>query len=822
MRTHSSVLRPALALGLMGLALAPAARAYWPGSPDPLPYVEVAGTSAEEMWPCVVPDGGGMLVFWGTTYGQQLFVKRLTATGAVDPAWPAAGLLVTDHLVSPSSMSVASDGAGGALVVWMDTRSGTNTDVYAHHVRAGGTLDPAWPAIGVAVCTAGGLRGDLHLVADTQGGAIAVWADTRSGNQDLYAQRVKSTGVVDPAWPANGRAICTATGPQSYPQAIPDGAGGAIVSWQDFRTSPQLAYVQHVRVTGVIDPAWPADGRAVTGGTNNQDLPVLAPDGDGGAIVAYGELHSGTSDVYAQHVLASGAVDPTWPAAGRALCSAANNQQDVRIVSDGAGGAIVGWLDHRGSPSMESVVYAQHVLVGGTVDPGWTVNGVSLHGSGIYVQTQFALMADGLGGAIASWAEGSASGYDVWAHRVTPAGTVDGMWGASGLAVASGSGDQYLPASTGDGQGGLLIAWTHTGSGVSGDIRARRVDRYGQFSAEPRIDWIQDVWGDNGGAVYLRFHTSPLEDGVDPSFYYRVWRQVPQAAAAASLARGARVVADPVAPGACAPGTLLARPDGASTSYWEYVQYVYGYGIYSILDATLATPCDSVVGGSNPLTTFMVEGVWPVTGNPHWFSEPLAGYSIDDTAPLPPYQAVATYAAGVTTLHWAPSSSPDRARYRVYRNRDSAYFYPAPEWLIGETADTTFTDPLGIPCYYALRTVDIHGNEGDWTHVSANGPADVASALPHELALSAPVPNPLRSASALRLALPAAAHVKASVYDAQGRRVRELLDTALPAGEHLVRFDGRDENGAALASGLYLFRFETGARVLSRRLVVVR
>jgi flagellar hook assembly protein FlgD len=50
------------------------------------------------------------------------------------------------------------------------------------------------------------------------------------------------------------------------------------------------------------------------------------------------------------------------------------------------------------------------------------------------------------------------------------------------------------------------------------------------------------------------------------------------------------------------------------------------------------------------------------------------------------------------------------------------------------------------------------------------------------------------------------------VYDAQGRRVRNLLTgETYPAGRHTVRWDGTDDTGRALGSGVYLFRMQVGS-----------
>src|SRR5262249_5290907 len=118
-------------------------------------------------------------------------------------------------------------------------------------------------------------------------------------------------GVVDAAWPVNGRALCTATGSQTNVAIVPDLAGGAVVSWQDARNGSANTdvYAQHVLANGTADPGRTANGRPLGSATGNQIAPVLASDGAGGAIGAWQDQRSGTFDVYAQRVNRLGGFD---------------------------------------------------------------------------------------------------------------------------------------------------------------------------------------------------------------------------------------------------------------------------------------------------------------------------------------------------------------------------------------------------------------------------------------------------------------------------------------------------------------------------------
>jgi len=104
------------------------------------------------------------------------------------------------------------------------------------------------------------------------------------------------------------------------------------------------------------------------------------------------------------------------------------------------------------------------------------------------------------------------------------------------------------------------------------------------------------------------------------------------------------------------------------------------------------------------------------------------------------------------------------------------------------------------------------------TTTATPDPIPTASAL----ALVAPAPNPFNPRTELRFALPCPAHVRLTVHDVAGRRLRTVLDGFRPAGEHRVVWDGTDAGGRALPSGTYLIRLEAGGRATSATATLVR
>jgi hypothetical protein len=100
-------------------------------------------------------------------------------------------------------------------------------------------------------------------------------------------------------WVQNGNAICTATGEQEYPQTASDGAGGAIVTWEDARNGVNYdVYAQRVDSSGAVQ--WTADGVVLCAATGSQTFPTIAYDGAGEAIISWSDSRGGANyDIYA-------------------------------------------------------------------------------------------------------------------------------------------------------------------------------------------------------------------------------------------------------------------------------------------------------------------------------------------------------------------------------------------------------------------------------------------------------------------------------------------------------------------------------------------
>jgi hypothetical protein len=569
----------------------------------------------------------------------------------------------------------------------------------------------AWPPFGRALVAAPGGQLGPAITTDGAGGAIVTWNDRRRFPFNIDAQHVLASGEVDPAWPTNGRALLTDALVQTIvpdggevPAIVSDGAGGAIVTWPDARNAPNGldVFAHHILASGVPDGAWPINGVSVSSVGGQQTTPVLVSDGAGGAIVAWVDGRDAATvnslDVYAQHVLASGQVDPAWPANGTPLCTAPKAQIGLAIIGDDAGGAFVTWTDTRsGNPGSD--IFAQHVLRSGAVDPAWPVNGLGLC-TAPGTQSGPRIISDGVQGAIVTWTDARSGVNHIFAQRVTHSGTIVSGWPLNGQAVSITGSDEVAPTLVADGAGpaaggsGAIVAWGDASSGHH-NLRAKHLLASGV---------LDPAWPVNGTALSF----APSEESFQVM---------------ASDGAGGAIVA------------------------WQGVFDDTQFDIFA----------------QHVLASGALDPAYPVNGRavcalPHLQEEP---------------DIVAAGAGGAIVT-----------------------------WM-----DTRDDDGADI---YALQVLD-----------AATTDVDPGTA-PRQFTFARPSPNPAQGAITLRFALPHAARMRLDIYDANGRRVRQLGSASRPVGEHTIAWDLRDEAGRAVRAGLYFARLEVDGLVLTQKFATLR
>jgi hypothetical protein len=417
--------------------------------------------------------------------------------------------------------AIAKDGLGGAIITWVDNRSG-NPDIFAMRIDAAGAL--VWSQDGDTVAIDADLMMSTQespsIVEGEQGDVFIAWQDNRNNpiRKEIFVQKFNRNG--DPQWleatrthpgTNNSRPIILRKGqmvitasyfageldelllvqilnnngnpqlefsegkvsenakaiePNQIPAVAPGLDGGVIATWTDTRFGNPAVFAKGIKNDGT---AWNAGevqvSLSIAAGTN----PVIVSDNREGAIIAWLD----TAGVIKAHNLDKfGNLNSQWGVNGIEVSQTQGNKRNIKIASDGRNGAYVLWEKLLGT---EWKLYVQRVRIDGTVvSPSNDIRVSSSDG----IQTNAAIINDGRQQAIIAWENQSNNNVDIYAQKIDSIGVV--KWGG-GLTVSTNEFTQRNPVLVDDGMGGAIIAWedlrNQSTSGI--DIYAQKVSAPG-------------------------------------------------------------------------------------------------------------------------------------------------------------------------------------------------------------------------------------------------------------------------------------------------------------------------------------------------------
>ncbi len=173
-------------------------------------------------------------------------------------------------------------------------------------------------------------------------------------------------------------------------------------------------------------------------------------------------------------------------------------------------------------------------------------------------------------------------------------------------------------------------------------------------------------------------------------------------------------------------------------------------------------------------------------------------------------------------LAWQTSSERDNLGFTVLRSSSAQGPYQAmTETMIPPAADGRYvwTDESvqpGLSYYYKLRDLDRNGQSRE------HGPVSVQIALPEVLALAQNYPNPFNPTTTISFELPKAQTVELRIFNLNGQIVRTLVNGSFSAGVHQVVWDGRDQQGGQVTSGIYYYMMRAGEQVIMKKLLLAK
>lgn len=146
---------------------------------------------------------------------------------------------------------------------------------------------------------------------------------------------------------------------------------------------------------------------------------------------------------------------------------------------------------------------------------------------------------------------------------------------------------------------------------------------------------------------------------------------------------------------------------------------------------------------------------------------------------------------------------------------------------IGSCISDRIKRPVGWWYYYVDDVVAagyvFRSDIGEVTDaIYAGGGMQLADSEAESFSVSQNYPNPFNPTTSFSMNLPANTHLCFVIYNVAGQRVRTLIDAHVPAGLVTIAWDGTDENGTPVSSGVYLYRVTAGDMSVTKKMMLLR
>ncbi len=464
MKTPSTASRRyfALLLGTVGLLWSMSSYAEDPRRWDPPGRPIRQGHHIEWQRAAYTDANGYTILVWSDTRtgDRDVFAQLIEPDGDLAPGWPVH--VINHPYRQEDPEPIVTD--GGFIITWIDFRYDSTGDVFAQKLNYAGEL--LWTPGGKVVdtnMTSMTLEATLRGASDGAGGAVIAWEDDRLGSVDIFARRIDSNG--NRMWPG-ALEVTNSQGDQTGITADTDGQGGLIVGWGDARDGGNV-FTAKITNAGTLPWGSGVNGIPVCNAEGRQLGLKLCPDyTTGGAYYVWRDERTGISnDLYMQRFDGNGSA--TWAVNGIILCDAPDNQDGPRITpsfnNDAQDGALTCWQDTRVNGSVEEV-YAQKTLPAGT--HSWTVNGVRVcgdaggGGTGA-TRDNSRLTTDLSGGGLYAWDDtrqepGNINQYDLYSGHLNASG--NHVCGECGVAISTNGNQQQEAVLRAGGDGDFYLA----------------------------------------------------------------------------------------------------------------------------------------------------------------------------------------------------------------------------------------------------------------------------------------------------------------------------------------------------------------------------
>jgi hypothetical protein len=155
---------------------------------------QITSLKGNQYNPQVINSDSTIILSWTNEQSNNadIYIQKYSSTGK--PIWNKSGIPVIKYRGEQFGQHMVSDGKGGAILSWVDRRDASAlADIYAQRVSSSGSI--VWDSLGVAVALNHNTpKSYLSLIADDAGGAVVIFKNSRNNKNKIYGQKIFSSG----------------------------------------------------------------------------------------------------------------------------------------------------------------------------------------------------------------------------------------------------------------------------------------------------------------------------------------------------------------------------------------------------------------------------------------------------------------------------------------------------------------------------------------------------------------------------------------------------------------------------------------------------
>jgi len=252
---------------------------------------------------------------------------------------------------------------------------------------------------------------------------------------------------------------------------------------------------------------------------------------------------------------------------------------------------------------------------------------------------------------------------------------------------------------------------------------------------------------------------------------------------------------------------------------WDFVTYIpfHGDTVYRLDAHTLIDSNAYTDDTGEYWSTFVVSGHTQYGMWDFYDSRPEAGYSVDNIVPSVPGNVTASTSVEGISVSWEAIPDEDFGYYEVYKSTTQGSYTSEPAFKTIETNVIDSDIEVGNTYYYTVVAVDANGNKSapsaevslTYTAIAEEGK------IPEKFALYQNFPNPFNPTTNIKFDLPEAGFVQLSIYDINGRLIKNIASSNYNPGTYKVIWDATDSNGLKVPSGIYIYRINVRGKFTS-------